>query len=732
MFLVQRYFMLSTSVFLLLAVLIPSDNVQAGTFIAFSPKDYSRDVGQPETVTDLFSVYNPNTSYTIHIYNRGNSGQFEKIVSSAVIKINDIIIVGPEDFNQNIGFIERPIILEKNNELSIELRSGPRSGLTVEIIGVDNEPPGISTIITPPRNANGWNNSDVTVEFVCSDSISGVSFCPAPVLVQTEGSDQVISGKAIDYAGNEASTSVIIDLDKTSPVVTITNPLPDEILQTTPVNVSGTLFDNLSGIDSVTFNGSLFTEGSHTTGSFSTDMPLDTGGNSIDMTVIDSAGNIGNISMNITYTPEAAEVPFEIIQKFAPQLRFDRGIGNNPGSTQYPMSAQDYFLKMCVDPDSCEAGYAPENYGNQSTDFENLSSTYWQLVSCGKQIRIVYWWFYGLQSNCDCCSGSHPGDWENIMIILSEDTTQVAAVTYFQHGKWYTKFQGNGNLLLTDNTGKNTLNETATLIDNTHPVVFVGRVNHGSYNNTYSGWQTCGYWADRRDGKGPTMNCWRSPLVQLKLGEEYWMEYSLDEPSFKWGRYGGDGGVSTQPYKDRDRFKDNCDTWDACNQEGCNWYHHEPLVGYGWVDDDYGWSFLCGDRSNDSIYWNFDIPTTDTGLIYQHPSCSSSLSGAPIDIQSNKSDIPEKFEITQNYPNPFNPTTTFSYSIPTGSNVTIEILNVLGQRVRTLLNEYKSAGVYQINWDGDNSNGRKVSSGIYFYRFQTGDISETKKMLLFK
>ncbi|MFH2048799.1 MAG: T9SS type A sorting domain-containing protein [bacterium] len=94
--------------------------------------------------------------------------------------------------------------------------------------------------------------------------------------------------------------------------------------------------------------------------------------------------------------------------------------------------------------------------------------------------------------------------------------------------------------------------------------------------------------------------------------------------------------------------------------------------------------------------------------------------------------LPYKFELSQNYPNPFNPITTISYSLPRKSDVLIEIFNILGQKIVTLINETKPAGEYQINWDGDDSNGHEVSTGIYLYRFNAGDYSETKKMILLK
>jgi hypothetical protein len=94
--------------------------------------------------------------------------------------------------------------------------------------------------------------------------------------------------------------------------------------------------------------------------------------------------------------------------------------------------------------------------------------------------------------------------------------------------------------------------------------------------------------------------------------------------------------------------------------------------------------------------------------------------------------LPYRFELSQNYPNPFNPVTTIEYSIPTRSQVTIEIFNVLGQKVRTLVNEAKSVGSYRIEWNSSDDAGKPVSTGVYLYRIKAGDVVQTKKMLLIK
>ncbi|MCK4695779.1 MAG: T9SS type A sorting domain-containing protein, partial [Candidatus Cloacimonetes bacterium] len=88
-------------------------------------------------------------------------------------------------------------------------------------------------------------------------------------------------------------------------------------------------------------------------------------------------------------------------------------------------------------------------------------------------------------------------------------------------------------------------------------------------------------------------------------------------------------------------------------------------------------------------------------------------------------------------PNPFNPTTTISYSVAqTSSFVSLKIYNIKGQKVRTLVNEFKNAGYHKVVWDGRDYNKRNVSSGVYFSVFDVedngGDFTSVKKMILLK
>ncbi|MCL2065644.1 MAG: T9SS type A sorting domain-containing protein [Candidatus Cloacimonetes bacterium] len=95
-------------------------------------------------------------------------------------------------------------------------------------------------------------------------------------------------------------------------------------------------------------------------------------------------------------------------------------------------------------------------------------------------------------------------------------------------------------------------------------------------------------------------------------------------------------------------------------------------------------------------------------------------------------EIPEKTFLEGNIPNPFNPFTTIRYHLSQQENVSLRIYNIRGQLVKTLVNEIQDAGIYSVIWNGDNTRGNRVASGVYFYRFETNNITEVKRMVLLK
>ncbi len=158
--------------------------------------------------------------------------------------------------------------------------------------------------------------------------------------------------------------------------------------------------------------------------------------------------------------------------------------------------------------------------------------------------------------------------------------------------------------------------------------------------------------------------------------------------------------------------------------------------------------YLSGDDTNSGPSPAIDAGTTDLTLFptnYSFPDRDLAnqrrIYGDDIDIgcyefpgfTHDTDDTPSYTSYSlSNYPNPFNPTTTINYSIPRRRNIELAVFNVKGQRIKTLINDVMPSGEHSVIWDGDNDNGVKVASGIYFYKLQAGTYTKTKKMILMK
>jgi hypothetical protein len=236
-----------------LAVLPFTANAWGGTFSVFGPRVYVRASGEPVAVSNTFTVHNPGNQYTLHVTNGGLQDDDYDFVSSGTIRINGVVVVAPRDLNHDTTTLDRPVNLLATNTISVELHGKPGGQLAVQIFGVDNDPPLIQAFISPQPNAAGWNNSDVTVSYTCSDALSGVAICPGPQVVTTEGIIQTVSGPATDIAGNTTSATVTIKLDKTPPTVSrVRSPLPISVFgwNNTDVTVTFICTDSGSGIAS--------------------------------------------------------------------------------------------------------------------------------------------------------------------------------------------------------------------------------------------------------------------------------------------------------------------------------------------------------------------------------------------------------------------------------------------------------------------------------------------------
>ena len=176
----------------------------------------------------------------------------------------------------------------------------------------------------------------------------------------------------------------------------------------------------------------------------------------------------------------------------------------------------------------------------------------------------------------------------------------------------------------------------------------------------------------------------------------------------------------------------------ATSPDGVEWTKHpNPVLDLGspgdW-DDENAWvgTVMLIDNIYHMWYENGDASTfgkfgyaTDTG---------------PVAITDRLDLIPTSFVLHQNYPNPFNPITTIHYDLPEQSHVNITVYDLLGRRVKTLINQTQDAGYRSIIWDATNKQGQPVSSGLYFYQIearqkevgQVGDFILTQKMVLLR
>jgi hypothetical protein len=158
-------------------------------------------------------------------------------------------------------------------------------------------------------------------------------------------------------------------------------------------------------------------------------------------------------------------------------------------------------------------------------------------------------------------------------------------------------------------------------------------------------------------------------------------------------------------------------TWENCYSPGLYSYTENLRVG-----------------SYDTFYVYFNpnniqgIGSCTVTMSYQSTSISQDfmVSTFPVSVKQISSTIKD-FSLSQNYPNPFNPTTKIGFSVPLSNYVDLRVYDLLGREVQVLASSYMTAGEYEIDFDG-----RNLSSGMYYYRLQTGDNVAVKKMTIVK
>jgi hypothetical protein len=125
------------------------------------------------------------------------------------------------------------------------------------------------------------------------------------------------------------------------------------------------------------------------------------------------------------------------------------------------------------------------------------------------------------------------------------------------------------------------------------------------------------------------------------------------------------------------------------------------------------------------------VPTHGNGIWVGERTIIPKISAAP-DTNQADNGLPKRFALHQNYPNPFNPVTLIKYDVPTATHVKITIFDLLGRRVRTLVDEMHKAGYHAKSWDGKNNQGLPASTGLYFYQLHSSEFTKVRKMTLLR
>ncbi len=301
----QRRHCLLPLVFTLAAALAAS--AQAGTYEAFGPQDVVHPRGQPTTETFDFDVLEPGGPYLLQIRNGGTGGELGRVAQGSVW-LNGTLVVRPFDSWRHEPVIEKPVALAAGNTLTIEL-AGRAGGVSIAILGNDDTPPEITATVSPEPNAAGWHRGAVTVSFDCSDTTSGIASCSGPVVLADEGANQIVTGQAVDLAGNTSQASASVSIDLTPPVVQIFSPVDGSTIPGFGFTAEGSVWDTLSGVDGAELDGSPLDL--DPAGAFSREIDVpDAGTYPFEVTAVDVAGN-----------PAAAS--FEVIQEKTEYLEID-------------------------------------------------------------------------------------------------------------------------------------------------------------------------------------------------------------------------------------------------------------------------------------------------------------------------------------------------------------------------------------------------------------------------
>jgi PKD domain/Bacterial Ig-like domain len=263
----------------------------------------------------------------------------------------------------NVGIVSCPSPVTLTAEGANQVAQGTavnNAGVTTTIspkVSIDKTPPTIVASASPNSNSAGWNNTNVTVTFSCSDSRSGVARCPQPILISSSGANQTVSGTATDFAGNTSATATVtLNVELTLPSIAGSiSPLPNaQGWNNTNVTVSFTCTQSTSSITSCPSPQTISTEG---------------GAQTVPGTVTDAAGNsnTGNVNLSIAKTPPA------ITASIAPPPN-GNGWNNSPVTVSFVCTRTTAPLLACPQPQNVTTEGANQPFSGTITDVAGNSA----------------------------------------------------------------------------------------------------------------------------------------------------------------------------------------------------------------------------------------------------------------------------------------------------------------------------------------------------------------------
>ena len=243
------------------------------------------------------------------------------------------------------------------------------------------------------------------------------------------------------------------------------------------------------------------------------------------------------------------------------------------------------------------------------------------------------------------------------------------------------------------------------------------------------------------DGTGWTDPVPISAVTGYDLGITYGV-LRIDANDNLYAAWCSDAPTDTVDGRQNDEFfyvtsGDGGATWSAMTKLSTNMHYNgnkeinfrSPNMGrHIWGAGIGGTSFAGG---VDCMWFEEDTVLAATGLDAYQIYYGRIPPVEPLGVK-DRAGVPGRFELAQNYPNPFNPTTRIEFSLPVKGQVSLVIYNLLGREIATLVNQDMNAGSHSLTWDGKDNRGAAVTSGIYFYRLESNDRVQTRKLLLLK